>query len=67
MNIRLVSNITKDGSLYTLLNIKVLVENAEAEKRVEATQGVNAEFTSVNDLFTAIQTNVVNLVSSGLV
>lgn len=67
INVRQVANITKDGSVYTLVDVKIMAENVEGEKRVTAHKGVNAGFTDVSSLFTAIRDNVVALIQSGLV
>jgi hypothetical protein len=67
INIRLVSNVIKDGNTFTLVNVKATTENPEALKSASAAKEVNNEFTNVNDLFSAIQQHVVDLVASGLI
>lgn len=67
INIRQVSNVTKDGAEYTLVNVKVVAEDPENRKSASASKEVNTTFTSVNLLFDAIQQATVDLVTSGLI
>lgn len=67
INVRLVSSITKEGSTFTLVSIKIVAENPNDFKRIEAVKEVNEDFTNVSSLFTSIQDNVVALIQSGYV
>lgn len=67
INVRLVGNISKDGNEFTLVNVKVLAENPNDKKRVEANREVNEAFTDVQALFTALKDTVISLIQSGYV
>lgn len=67
INVRLVSNITKEGSEFTLVSVKVTATDEENAKQAMASKGVNTVFTNVSSLFSAIEQATVDLVQSGLV
>lgn len=67
INVRLVSQITKEGSTYTLVSVKITAENPDDMKTVTAVKGVEQEFTNVSSLFSAIESETVALVQSGFV
>lgn len=67
INIRQVSNVIKDGSEYTLVDVRVIAEDRENGKQAMARKDVNTTFTNVSSLFAAIQSHTVDVVSSGLI
>ena len=67
INVRLVSQIVKEGSTFTLVSIKLTGENLENSKTVTALKGVDQEYTNVSSLFDAIEAETVALVQSGYV
>jgi len=67
INIRQVSNVTKDGGTYTLVNVKVVAEDQENGVQASALKEVNTAFTNVNSLWAAIGQHTANVISSGLI
>ena len=67
INVRLVSEIIKEGSTYTLVNVKITADNPDDRKSAMAVKGVQQQFTNVSSLFSAIEGETVALVQSGLV
>ena len=67
INIRQVSNVTKDGTEYTLVDVRVVAEDRENGKQATALKEVGTTFTSVSSLFVAIQAHTVDVVQSGLI
>lgn len=67
INVRLVSEIVKAGSTYTLVSVKITADNPDDKKSAMAVKGVDQQFTNVSSLFSAIESETVALVQSGLV
>ena len=67
INIRQISNVTKDGSEYTLVDVRVVAEDRENGKQATALKEVGTTFTSVSALFVAIQAHTVDVIQSGLI
>ncbi len=67
INIRQVSNVVKDGTEYTLVDVRVIAEDRGAGKQATARKDVNTTYTNVSALFTAIQQHTVDVVQSGLI
>lgn len=67
INIRQVSNVVKDGSQYTLVDVRAVAEDPDSGKQAMARKDVNSTFTSVSLLFSAIEQHTVDLVTSGLI
>jgi hypothetical protein len=67
INVRLVSEIIKDGSTYTLVSVKITADNPDDKKSAQAVKGVEEQFTNVSSLFSAIENETIALVQSGLV
>lgn len=67
INIRQVSNVVKDGSQYTLIDVRAIAEDRENGKQATARKDVNATFSNVSSLFSAIEQHTVDLVTSGLI
>lgn len=67
INIRQVANVVKDGSEYTLIDVRAVAEDKENGKQATARKDVNITYTNVSALFSAIQLHVTDLVTSGLI
>jgi len=67
INIRQVSNVKKDGTEYTLVDVRVIMEDQENGKQVTARKDVNTIFTNVSLLWSAIGQHTVDVVGSGLI
>lgn len=67
INIRQVSNVIKDGTEYTLVDVRVVAEDRENGKQATALKEVGTTFTSTTGLFVAIQQHTVDVVQSGLI
>lgn len=61
-NIRQVANIEIEGSTFTLVSVIVKATDHTSGLEVEGRKLINQEFTNVNDLYTAIKTNVNDVV-----
>jgi len=67
INIRQISNVTKDGTIFTLIDVRVVMEDQENGKQVTATKDVNLTFANVSSLWSAIGQHTVDVVQSGLI
>jgi len=67
INVRQISNVIKDGTEYTLVDVRVIAEDQENGKQATARKDVGTTFTNVSSLFAAIQQHTVDVVSSGLI
>jgi len=67
INVRQVSNVIKDDSEYTLVDVRVIAEDQENGKQAMARKDVGTTYTNVSSLFAAIQQHTVDVVSSGLI
>ena len=67
INVRLVTQITKEGSTFTLVSIKLIADNPDDGKLVTAVKAVDYPYTNVSSLFSAIEDETVALVQSGYV
>ena len=67
INVRQVSNVVKDGSEYTLVDVRVIAEDQENGKQAMARKDVGTTYTNVSSLFAAIQAHTVDVIGSGLI
>jgi len=66
VNIRQISSIDKEGSTYTLVSIKVVIEDAINHRTLTIVKEVGTDFLNPTALFAAVQTETVAVVSSSL-
>ena len=67
INIRQVSNVVKNGTEYTLVDVRVIAEDRDAGKQASARKDVNTTYTNVSSLFAAIQSHTIDVIQSGLI
>lgn len=67
INVRQVSNVIKDGSQYTLVDVKVTMEDQENGRQVIARKQVDQTYTNVSSLWSAIGQHTVDVIQSGLI
>lgn len=67
-NIRLVSNIVlEDDATYTLENVRILSQDIENGKKLDAFSQVNQSFSTVTNLFATLREVTVDIATSTLV
>ena len=66
-NISQSSNIKKDGTEYTLVDVRVVMENQINGKQVTARKDVNAVYTNVSSVWAAIGQHTADVIQSGLI
>jgi len=66
VNIRTVSSIDKEGSTYTLVSIKVVIEDPVNHRVLTIVKEIGVNFLNATALFTAVQNETVAAVSSSL-
>jgi len=66
LHIRLVSNFTKEDDIFVLSNVKIVVENQEARRRVEVVSFEDTTHTGSSAFFLALRTSAVEAFTSGL-